>query len=680
MAENKVSVEITLEEKAALKALTQLTKEVQKTETGFTKLGKTGEDSLGIIGQAGQGASGAFKSLVGGVTIANLASSAIIGTANAVKDFVLGSVNAAIEQENAINKLNQALKASGDFSQRGSQDLINFASSLQQISIYGDEVVIGQLAVAKSFGATNEQSKQLVQAAANLAATFGGSLDSNVEKLGKTFSGQAGRLAQYIPELKNLTEEQLKAGAAFEIVNQKFSGASANELNTYGGRVTAAKNAFSDLQEEMGRFVIENGYVNGALELAKTSFMGLIAAQRAANELFGLQSNAISEQRQKSAELGAEYNKLGESLASLNKLKQASIDSYKDTGEASSLQYVQEYTKGIVQIEARRNEILKERQGLRTKDIADQSAAAAAENKTKAITDSPIDPEIEKKAIQTRLDTYSQLEIARADYNARQVETDVLGQQITEENYAFELQRLQDAEAMKIEAVYAAEEAKAALITDSRTRQFSQLKIATDKEAALEKSSVETKKKIDSQQVALEQQKQAAMAGAALAGLNLLGTIAKDGSREQFLIQKAAAIGSAAMAAKVAYMQALAFPPGPPATIPTASWVAAAGVANVAAIVATSLKGFESGGIVSGNSMSGDRIGIRVNSGEMILNRQQQTSLFNSINNGSSKGDSSQDTARIVEAIMSQPINLVVDGRAIATVVRNEINSGFRMP
>ena len=209
MAQNQVSVEITLEEKAALKALTQLTKEVQKTEDKFKDLGDKGEESLGVLGRAGKGVSDGFGSLVKGVTVANLASEAIIGTANAVKDFVIGSVNAAIEQENAINRLNQALRASGSFSEEASQDLLNFSSELQKVSIYGDEVVAGQLAVAKSFGATNEQSKQLVQAAANLAATFGGSLESNVEKLGKTFSGNAGRLAQYIPELKSLTEEQI---------------------------------------------------------------------------------------------------------------------------------------------------------------------------------------------------------------------------------------------------------------------------------------------------------------------------------------------------------------------------------------------------------------------------------------------------------------------------------------
>jgi hypothetical protein len=47
---------------------------------------------------------------------------------------------------------------------------------------------------------------------------------------------------------------------------------------------------------------------------------------------------------------------------------------------------------------------------------------------------------------------------------------------------------------------------------------------------------------------------------------------------------------------------------------------------------------FESGGIVGGNSFSGDNIPIRVNSGEMILNKNQQGNLFKMINGGNGGG------------------------------------------
>ena len=43
---------------------------------------------------------------------------------------------------------------------------------------------------------------------------------------------------------------------------------------------------------------------------------------------------------------------------------------------------------------------------------------------------------------------------------------------------------------------------------------------------------------------------------------------------------------------------------------------------------------FEDGGIVGGSSYYGDKVIARLNSGEMVLNRRQQTTLFNAIDNG----------------------------------------------
>jgi hypothetical protein len=50
------------------------------------------------------------------------------------------------------------------------------------------------------------------------------------------------------------------------------------------------------------------------------------------------------------------------------------------------------------------------------------------------------------------------------------------------------------------------------------------------------------------------------------------------------------------------------------------------------ALIASQLSKFATGGIVKGNNTSGDNELVRVNSGEMILNRRQQTELFNIAN------------------------------------------------
>ena len=70
----------------------------------------------------------------------------------------------------------------------------------------------------------------------------------------------------------------------------------------------------------------------------------------------------------------------------------------------------------------------------------------------------------------------------------------------------------------------------------------------------------------------------------------------------------------------------------------------AAIAAGVAAVVAalSMIGAFADGGIVGGNSTSGDKLTARVNSGEMILNKGQQATLFNAIKSGNLGGGNVQ--------------------------------------
>jgi len=156
--------------------------------------------------------------------------------------------------------------------------------------------------------------------------------------------------------------------------------------------------------------------------------------------------------------------------------------------------------------------------------------------------------------------------------------------------------------------------------------------------ALLRQKDLEAQKKIAKQKLDLLTKSENAKVNILSSFSNLATAVAQDGSKAAFLIQKAAAFASVFVAGKQATALALATPPGPPVTIPLAKSVALAANINLAAIGASAIKGFQNGGIVPGSSFSGDNVPAKVNSGEMILNRQQQATLFKQANGATQQG------------------------------------------
>lgn len=176
------------------------------------------------------------------------------------------SIAAASDQESAINKMNTSLLLAGDYSEKASKDIQEFASKIQLTTTLGDDLALSLFSMARNFTKTTEEAKKLTLAAIDLSRATGDSLESSVEKLGKTYSGQIGLLAKLIPETKKLTEEQLKSGAAIDAVLKRFGGAEANAVNTYAGRVQQIKNNFGDAFEPLGFAITKSPLVVAGLK------------------------------------------------------------------------------------------------------------------------------------------------------------------------------------------------------------------------------------------------------------------------------------------------------------------------------------------------------------------------------------------------------------------------------
>ena len=256
---------------------------------------------------------------------------------------------------------------------------------------------------------------------------------------------------------------------------------------------------------------------------------------------------------------------------------------------------------------------------------------------------------------------------------------------IEEANEA-DLQRISDLEMRKIEIVRDAELAKAATISDVSER-------ARAEETARQKAKIATIKANNKTEVALEkdklfkvQQFDKLSNQQRLSNMkSTLGTISSlqsSSSKELFAIGKAAAISTATIDGIAAVQKALSSAP-PPFNIGLAALVGVATAANVAKIASAkppSAGSFQDGGIIGGNSFSGDNLTANVNSGELILNRNQQQTLFNIANGGeaSTRSGLTPEVVREIVAttVQGMQVTLIADDTEIARSASRGVSNG----
>ena len=157
-------------------------------------------------------------------------------------------VQLSAEQELAEKKLSTALG-------RTSKSLLEQASALQKVTTFGDEAIISQQAFLASLNFSEERIKEIIPLALDLSSATGMALDSAVRNVSKTFSGLQGELGELIPQLKELTQEELKAGGALEVISELMGGSAQENTETLAGKLEQTRNAVLDAGESLGELL-----------------------------------------------------------------------------------------------------------------------------------------------------------------------------------------------------------------------------------------------------------------------------------------------------------------------------------------------------------------------------------------------------------------------------------------
>ncbi len=223
---------------------------------------------------AGEGFSVAFssqtkKSLLGLKALA-VSVGAVVAGAFSVKKII----EAASAQEDAVNQLNTALRISGKYSEQASKDFQSYASSLQETSKFGDEVILQNAALIQSLGDLSQNAlKDATKAALDMSAALGIDLTSAATLVGKAAAGEIGSFSRYGVIIKKGADNAETFSNALTALNSKFGGAAAAQVNTYSGASAQLSNTFGDLLEKLGDLFVKNEILVSVIKGVNKAFL-----------------------------------------------------------------------------------------------------------------------------------------------------------------------------------------------------------------------------------------------------------------------------------------------------------------------------------------------------------------------------------------------------------------------
>ena len=635
-----LKIEILADINEAVKSITEFQK---KSTESLSKMAKAGTSAFDTIGKSmvyfNQGlelAGKGFKILESAFT---------------------AGIKASIEQEESLNDLNTALKASGAYSDQASRDIQSFASELQKTSSFGDDAIIKTAALGANLAQlSGQQLKDATLAAANLASALGIDLESAMTKIAKSAVDGGQGLKRYGIQVEKGATDSLSLANAIAKVNEQFAGAAASKVNTYQGAITQANNAWGDLLEIVGGWITYNPLVIKSINIINDAIVRMqsVLGQIDGNVFNDFISNGIIKVLDGMKFLLDSINPVVDGFKFLASAASITFDIMKTgVGAISSafIGFITTAMEGFIElfklVPARFipdgwlqsvNEFEEKLIALRESSF--ETTTGLAEET--AINFATIGDSFQNTISQEKLDaiksvlTQTQAEIAKAsqaNYN-----------QLSKTN-------------------------KDSLKNDKAT-----LKERKD----LQKTFYEDWKAFIFEFKSYEQSTQQERIANFKSTLGSISTLTSSNNSTLFRIGQAAAISTATIDGIAGVQKALASAP-PPFNFALAALVGTAAAANVAKIVSTKPPKFADGGIVPGSSMSGDKVLARVNSGEMILNQSQQARLFDQISTGGNDSSLASAIYALGDRIANIEIVLRADDIEIARSVNRAINDGYQL-
>ena len=214
-----------------------------------------------------KGASAATKAFVGvGAALAAAFSVKVL------TDFARESVALFNVQAEAEAKLAAIIKSTGGAANKTAEELYKEAAALQDVTKFGDEVIISAQTILATFkNIKGDNFTRVTAVAADLATVLGTDLKAAAIQLGKALNDPATQLSLLSRSGITFSEAQKQtvkdmvalgdtAGAQTLILNElesQFGGAARAAADTFGGAVQQTENLMGDMGESIGAVIAD---------------------------------------------------------------------------------------------------------------------------------------------------------------------------------------------------------------------------------------------------------------------------------------------------------------------------------------------------------------------------------------------------------------------------------------
>lgn len=133
------------------------------------------------------------------------------------------------------------------------QNATSLIEKMARQSLASKDDIEGLVAELASLGKSDKDIEAITTAAVNLSNVTGKDLNSAFTLINATYAGTTGRLTQLLPEIGNLTKEQLAAGEATKLINEKFSALSSQLASSdIPQKLKSIADGWGDLKESIG--------------------------------------------------------------------------------------------------------------------------------------------------------------------------------------------------------------------------------------------------------------------------------------------------------------------------------------------------------------------------------------------------------------------------------------------